>query len=70
MKNKLAITSGGGGGGRDNIGVEEWEIQIIGCKIGSRMYCTTRGIEPIFCNNCKWSVTFKNCTKNLKIKKN
>ena len=32
------------------------------------MYCTAPGIEPIFCN-CKWSVTFKNYIKNLKIKK-
>ena len=22
------------------------------------MCCTTRGIQPIFCSNCKWSVTF------------
>ena len=42
-------------------GVGEWDVQIIGYKIGSRIYCTTRGIEPIFCNNCKWKVTFKNC---------
>ena len=20
-----------------------------------------QGIQPIFCNNCKWSLTFKNC---------
>ena len=32
----------------------------LGCKIGSRMYCTTWGIQPIFCNSCKWKVTFKN----------
>ena len=42
-----------------NIGLGEWEVQIIGCKIGSRMYHTTQGIQPIFCNNCKWEVTFK-----------
>ena len=34
-------------------------VQTIGCKIGSKMYCTTRRIQPIFCNNCKWKVTFK-----------
>ena len=27
-----------------NIGLGEWEVQIIGCKIGSRMYHTTQGI--------------------------
>ena len=32
----------GGGGG--NIRREEWEAHIIGCKIGSRTYCTTWGI--------------------------
>ena len=48
--------------------VEEWEVQTIGCKIGSRMHCTTRGIESIFYNNCKWKVTFENCIKFLKIK--
>ena len=37
----------------------EWDGQTLGCKIGSRMYRTTWGIEPIFCNNCEWSVTFK-----------
>ena len=24
--------------GRENAGVEEWEAQTIGCKLGSRMY--------------------------------
>ena len=27
-----------------NIGVAEGEVQTIGCKIGSRMYCTTQVI--------------------------
>ena len=30
------------------------------------MYCTTWRIQPKIYNNCKWSVTFKNC---IKIKK-
>ena len=30
------------------------------------MYCTTWGIEQIFCNSCKWKVTFKIVLKNLK----
>ena len=25
----------------------------------TRINCTTQGIEPIFYNNCKWSITFK-----------
>ena len=53
-------------GGRGNMG-GEWEVQTVGCKTGSRMYCTTWGIRPILCNNCKWKVTFKNC---IKLKKN
>ena len=44
-----------------------WEVQLTGCKTDSRMYCMTQGIYPIFCKNCKWKVTFKNCIKNLKI---
>ena len=27
------------------------------------MYCATWGTQPIFCNNCKWKVTFKHCIK-------
>ena len=30
--------------GRGNISVEEWDIQTIGYKIGSGVYCTTQGI--------------------------
>ena len=60
-KDKLVVISGGG-----NIGAGEWEVETIGCKIGSRGYCATRGIEPIFFNNCKWKVSFKNCMKCLK----
>ena len=25
--------------------------------------CSTWGIKPIFCNNCKWKVTILNCIK-------
>ena len=37
----------------------EWELQTIGCKIGykTKMYCTTWGIQPLYCHNCKQSVT-------------
>ena len=41
-------------------------VQTIGCKVGSRMYYTAGGIEPIF-YNYKWKVTFQNCIlKRLK----
>ena len=36
-----------GRGERANIGDGEWEVQTIRCKIGSRIYCTTREIQPI-----------------------
>ena len=32
---------------------------MIGCWIGSKVYCATWGIQPIFCNNHKWIVTFE-----------
>ena len=48
-------------GGGCNMRRGEWEVQTIRCKIGLRMYCTTRGIEPMFCNKCKWKVTLKIC---------
>ena len=66
IENKLVVTSGERER-RGNIGVGEQEVQTIGCKIGSRIYCTTWEIQPIFCNDCKWSVTFKNCIKNNNI---
>ena len=36
------------------------------------MCCRTWGTQPIYCNKCKWIITFKNCTTNnfLKGKKN
>lgn len=37
------------GGG--NIVVGEWEVKTIGYKIGSKIYVTTWGIQPIFFNN-------------------
>ena len=30
-------------------------------KYATRIYCTTWGIQPVFYNNYKWSITFKNC---------
>ena len=46
----------------------EWEIQTTGYKIGLGMHCTTQEIQPIFCNNCKWKVTFKSAYTFLKKK--
>ena len=56
--------------GRGNTEVEEWEVQTTGYKIGSRMYYTTWGIQPIFCNNCKQKVTFKIVVKMCRKNKN
>ena len=61
LENKLVVTSGEKGEGQYR--AEREEAQIIGCKMSSRMYCTTWGIESIFCNNCKCKITFKNCIK-------
>ena len=45
--------------GMGSTGVGEGEAQTIGCKTGSRMYCTTWVIQPAFCDHAKWKVTFK-----------
>ena len=47
-------------------GTGEQEAPAVGCKTGLRMYCSKGQIQPIFCNNCKWKVTFKNCIKKRK----
>ena len=31
--------------------------------MSSRMYCTTWGTEPVFCNNYKWKANFNNCIR-------
>ena len=51
--------------------VGEWEVQTIGSKKGSGMRHTTQlGLYPLFCNNCKHKLTFKNCIKmNFKMLK-
>ena len=45
--------------GRGNTGVGSERDKTTRCKIGSGMHCTTQGMEPTFCSNCKWKVTFK-----------
>lgn len=62
IDNNLAVTSGGWG--------ERWRRGRVGSttagnKRGSRMCCSTWGIKPIFCNNCKSKVTILNCIKNF-----
>ena len=37
------------------------------CKIGYKDVLNKQGIQPIFCNNCKWGGTFKNDFNRLKI---
>ena len=44
-REKPEVTSGG------QTGVGEWARPATECKTVSRMYCITRGIEPILCNN-------------------
>ena len=41
-ENKLVVINGEGGEG--NIEVWEWEVEIMGCKTGSRMCGTTWGM--------------------------
>ena len=61
LENKLMLTVGGEG--RSNTGTRDQAIQTIEEAQGC-IYCTTEGIQPIFCNNCKWKVIFQNCIKN------
>ena len=44
-------------------GGESGRYTLLGVKQATRMYCTTWGIWPIYCHNCKWRVTFQNCIK-------
>lgn len=38
------------------------QVQTITYKIDKpRIYCTTQEIQPVFCSNCTWNITFKNC---------
>ena len=62
MENKLVVTSGEREGGRGKIGVGEEQEQTTMYKIGKvQEYIVQQGIQPIFYNNYKWSITFKNC---------
>ena len=41
IENNVVVTSGRV---RGNIPVGEWDVQITGYKVDSRLYCTTQGI--------------------------
>ena len=61
LENKLVFSSGGGGA--------RWEWGGGMCKlVGLRQ--ATRGMQPIFCTNCKWKITFKHCIKRDKKRQN
>ena len=62
IENKWVVTTGQEWQYKDGGG----EVQATGYMTSSRMYCTTRGIPPTFCNNGQWKLTFK---KDIKIKK-
>ena len=58
----------GNGSSSGMTGVGEWE-ETIRCKTGFKdvLYDMGNIVNALFCNNCKWKVTFKNCIriKNL-----
>ena len=60
---ELVITSEGVAG---NTNVGEGEVDTAGDKTDSRVYQITGEIRPMFCNNCKWRVTFKSILNFLK----
>ena len=41
--------------------MEDKRYKLLGIKYAMRIYWITRGIEPIFYDNYKWSITFNNC---------
>ena len=42
--------------------------KLLCVRQATRMYCTTWGIQRIFCHNCTQSITFKNSIKNKKLR--
>ena len=61
IENKLVATSGERepGGATQEQGSKRYKI--LGIKYATRIFCTTWGIKPVFYNNDKWNVYFKNC---------
>ena len=64
---KLVVNNGEEG--RGSTGMGGWKVHITGLRQATRMHCTMQGIQPVFCKNCKWNITFKNCFKKVKIQK-
>ena len=46
----------------------ECEAHRVKCKMSSRMYCTTWGVEPVLCNKYEWKANLHNCIIRKKIK--
>ena len=47
--------------GQGSVGVEDEEVQTITYKINYKDILYNTGRQPIFYDNYKWNVTFKNC---------
>ena len=62
VENKLVIISGEESMGKYQCG---WEVQV---SLRDILY--NIGNIPIFYNNCKWSLNFKNCMNILRNSKN
>ena len=60
IENKLVVTSREKEVGRDNMGEEIKRLKTIKYKISCKDILYNTGIEPIFYNNYKWSITLKN----------
>ena len=43
--------------------VRRGRVEVTNHRVDFKECCTMRGLQLIFCNNCKWSVTFTNCIK-------
>ena len=56
------VTSGeweSGGGTLYGQGIKRYKLLYV--KQAAGVYCITKEIQPIFYNNYKWSITYKNC---------
>ena len=55
---QLAVGREKGGGATEGQEIKRYKLSCI--KQTTWIYCTTQGIQPIFYNNYKWAVIFKN----------
>lgn len=51
------------GSSRGDTGMMKQVVQILRYKTGSKMYCMACRIKPVFCNNWKWNIAYKNALK-------